>query len=96
MLGYETNAGRQPDLGGARCGIRQSREGIGDRSICRRRELAGRIRILGRVFVEQDDIAQIVEKPNRSAVVATVLTHSGATDGPMPTAKYPTCMISLQ
>src|SRR5215467_9997248 len=33
--------------------------------------------------------AQIVEKPNRSAVVATVLTHSGATVGPMPTAKYP-------
>src|SRR5215831_13531017 len=40
--------------------------------------------------------AQIVEKPNCSAVVTTVLTHSGATVGPMPTAKYPTCMISLQ
>ena len=39
--------------------------------------------------------AQIVEKPSRSAVVATVLTHSGATVGPMQTAKYPTSIKGL-
>jgi predicted ester cyclase len=33
--------------------------------------------------------AQIVEKPSRSAVMATLLTHSGSTVGPIPTAKYP-------
>src|SRR5215831_16367653 len=40
--------------------------------------------------------AQTVEKPSRSALVATVLTRSGSAVGPMPTAKYPTSIAVLR
>src|SRR5215831_20531746 len=54
MLGYETNAGRQPDLRRASRRVGQCRERVGNRNIRWCRKLARRIGIFGCVFVEQN------------------------------------------
>jgi hypothetical protein len=61
VLGYETDTRRQPDPGCAGGRIGQCREGVGDRSVCWRRKVTTRVRILRRILFEQDDV---LRRPN--------------------------------